>query len=328
MAVQHALKKDSETHLNAKSQIELPAEYNHSLHACFLRWKRYTRYSVKRIARRLKRSESAVTGYMNGHFTGDIAEFEKQIATVLLFEEDLRLAGGTEPFCDTRAAKAVWEVCQFAFEEGCMGLAVGPSGSGKSETAKAYQERYWEHVILITASIVTRRVGTIIRLISGDYMSGATSVSLILEMLADKFKHSKKLIIIDDAHFLTWECFEAVRNLHDLSGVGVALLGQEKLYDQMRGKTNHGYLYDQLFSRIAIKRDRLPIERQDVRMIADGIFPGLDKECVDFLFSKAQGKGRFRAATNILRLALKRHKQFGDPIDIDLLTEASRFLMI
>ena len=211
-----------------------------------------------------------------------------------------------------------------------MGLVFAPSGTGKSETAMEYKTQNTDSV-LVLMDIATRRVGVVLRLVTkkmGKTPFGSNSISELLNAAVDNFKNSHRLLIIDDAHFLTWEAFEAIRKIHDAAGIGVVFLGQERLYDQMRGATNQAFLFDQIYSRIGIKRGNFPVIRQDVKDIAESILPGLDKTNIDFLFEKAQGQGRFRMVSNILELALKIHEEHGRDINGGLLQEASTFLMI
>jgi len=63
-------------------------------------------------------------------------------------------------------------------------------------------------------------------------------------------------------------------------------------------------------------------------MIADAIVPGLDKECVNFLFRKAQGRCKFGTVEKLLQIAMKMDKELDQPIDMELLKTADQFLMI
>jgi hypothetical protein len=93
----------------------------------------------------------------------------------------------------------------------------------------------------------------------------------------------------------------------------------------MRGK--EGMLYDQLLSRISLRRDQFPILRSDTKLVAESIVPGLDKECLDFLFNRAQGQGRFRTVRNILNLSLKFSEMSKSPISLDTLRQADALLV-
>lgn len=328
MANEPALKDDL-THVKSADSSKLIGDsYDDSLHARFVLWKDQSGRSVNRIAGMLGRSAAAVSQYINQVYPADVTEFEKDIASLLRREEDLEFVTRPAAFCRTRPSILMWEVLQYCDEHQKMGVALAPSGTGKSETVNEYK-RQNRQTILVTANITTCTKGPVIRMIA-DKTGGRPRKNTIadtLNAIIERLKESRRLIIVDDAHFLNWESFEAIRKIHDCARVGVVYAGQERLYDQMKGKTNTAYLFDQIYSRIAIKRDRFRIEKKDVAMIIESGCPGIGKECVDYLYNKAKGKGRFRVAVDCLELAIEIAKNQGRALDLEILGQADHFLM-
>ena len=325
MAIQPAEKRGL-TDVKFKPRIQ---EYDESIHHRLVLWKDQSGRSVNRIAAMLGRSAALVSQYINKKYTGDIPAIEKDIVNFLRREEDLEFVTVPRIFCATKPSILIWEVLQYCDQKCNMGVALAPSGTGKSETCKEYK-RQNRSTIFVTADITTCRQGPVIRLIA-DKTGGrprSRSISDLLHAVIDRLKGSRRLIIIDDAHFLNWEAFELVRKIHDCAGVGIVYIGQERLYEQMKGKTQTAYLFDQIYGRITMKRDEFKIEKKDVQMIAETIKQGLDKNCIDYLFHKARGKGRLRVMANLLEMALEIGKNSGRPVDIELFREADRFLMI
>lgn len=326
---QPALKKDLTDVEGASLEVAgQKSVYDEGLHDRFLLWKDHSGNSVGRIAAMINRSAALVSQYINRKYPGNVAEIEKDIASLLRREEDLEFVSKEEVFCNTMPAKLIWEVLQFCDETRDMGVAVGPAGIGKTQTCNEYKRKN-RGTIFITADIATRSVGSVLALLAKKV--GGTqrlnSNSNLLHAIIDRLKHSRRLVLIDEAHFLSWEAFEVVRKIHDCAGVGVAYVGMERLYDQMKGTNNRAYLFDQIYSRIAIKRDDLRIQRADIKLIADSAWPGLDKACIDYLFKKAQGKGKLRTVSKLLQVAVKMHGEFKAPMNIALLKQAARFLM-
>ena len=58
------------------------------------------------------------------------------------------------------------------------------------------------------------------------------------------------------------------------------------------------------------------------------VCPGLDKKCLGFLHKKAQGEGKLRVMTNLLKLAMRIGEVEGVSINLGLLKQASEFLMV
>ena len=203
-----------------------------------------------------------------------------------------------------------------------MGVAVGRSGSGKTRTCNEYKRKN-KASILVTADLTRRSISSVLMMIAskiaGTVRAGTNS--LILDSIIDRLKGSNRLIIIDEAHLLRWENFEVIRKIHDCGKVGITYIGQERLYDQMKGDTDKAYLYDQIYGRITMKRDRFQVNRKDVQLIAESLKPGLDKECIDFLYKIAQLRKGFRNMTKTLKVAKVRHLNYGVEFDIKLLTE-------
>jgi DNA transposition AAA+ family ATPase len=303
--------------------------YSEDLRERFIRWKDHSGKSVIEIAKRLGRSSAAVSQYINGKYPGDVVEIEKQIAALLSRKEDLELTAGAKRFVETGLSQLFYQPMVYCDFHKVMGVETAPSGSGKSIVAARYVDVN-RGTIFISAGVVVKTPRPIMYLIIsqvggvGRYRS---STADYLEALIERLKGSHRMILIDDAHFLTWEAFELLRRLHDAAGIGMVFLGQEKLYQEMRGSDRSGYLYDQLASRVAIWRHNcFHITKADTRKIAESIVPGLDEACVDYLFEVAKGAGRFRRLRNLLTAAVQIATAYDRPIDLPLLQEAGRFL--
>jgi hypothetical protein len=308
---------------------DLNGVYDQDIHARFCLWKDQSGKSLKIIAGMINRSTAAISQYINKIYPGNIPELEKDLLSLLTREEDVQFVSGTKQFVATKASILIWEVLQFCDQTQTMGAALAQSGTGKTETCREYKRKN-RATIFVTADITTKTPSQIMRRIL-EHAGGVgrrSSVSEYLQALIEKLRGTNRLLIIDDAHFLTWEAYELIRKLHDCGGIGVVYVGQERLYEQMKGTSGRAYLFDQIYSRIAIKRDKFSIYKNDVKAVAgSACAAGLSGECIDFLFSRAKGQGRYRYVTNLLRVAQMIHDQHGTPMGVQLLQEAERFLL-
>ncbi len=157
---------------------------------------------------------------------------------------------------------------------------------------------------------------------------GIRSNSALLAAIIERLKHSNRLLVVDEAHFLKWEGFETVRRIHDAAGVGIVFLGQDRLYDQMKGTAKTSFLFDQICSRIAIRRHLTTIQKSDVKLVSNSICPDLPPDCIDLLYKRALEPGRFRTIANLLTWVIEIHKTKQIPIDVDLFREVTKFLII
>jgi len=331
MPIQEAEKRDLTDVKSPPVEVKqkTSTDYDDGLHERFVLWKDQAGHSYGHIARMISRSAAAVSNYVNKVFVGDLAAFEKDIANLLRREEELEFTAMPRVFCKTAAASLLWEIFEYCDRNCDMGVAVGPAGSGKTITCNEYK-RVNRNTVFVTADIATRSVGSVLRMLAKRVSGtphGAGSNSALLHAIIDRLKRSRRLILIDEAHFLTWEAFEVIRKIHDCAGVGIVYVGMERLYDQMKGTSGKAFLFDQIYSRISIKRDDLPVEREDVKHIAASIWPGLGKECIDFLYSKARDKGKFRTVTKLLQVAITMHRDYERTMGLELLKEAEGFLV-
>jgi DNA transposition AAA+ family ATPase len=334
MGIQSAIKDDlKDVKLETRnSKLETGnQEYNDGLHEGFIRWMEQNGKSQRRIATMINMSEAYVSQYINKVFIGNLKEFEHDITTLLRREEDKQLIYKPEfQFCKTSASILIWEVLEYCDHKQKMGVAIAPSGSGKSVTAIEYQ-RQNRATILIPANITTRSLGATLRLIAdktgGKPQGTGSTLDSLIEMLIKRFKNSDRLLIIDEAHFLPYEGLEALRKFNDCSGIGVAYLGQERLYDQMVGRTDKAKLFDQIFGRILMKRDRINISKSDAKMISDTIWPDLGKDELKFAFEIAHKGGRLHRMKNILDLGHDIRHQNPEMSNIEALIAAGKFSM-
>lgn len=105
-------------------------------------------------------------------------------------------------------------------------------------------------------------------------------------------------------------------------------LGQEDLYDQMTSSVRNARLFDQIYSRIAIKRDRIFVEKNDVDLIVKSLWPrGFGRNETKFLRHKARQKGHLRNVTYLLELFAEIKQGNAGLTDMEALAEAEKFLM-
>lgn len=292
--------------------------YDEDLHERFVRWMERSGTSLRQLAPALRRSYTSISNYMNHKYEGDLARLEKDIHALLRRKEEPWFNTKADGFCRISTSRLVWEALQYCQEKGEMGAVIGPSGVSKTRTAEEYHKRK-SGTTLLTAGPTKRSYSSILRAIANGIgsSSGGISSDDLLSIIIDRVRNTDTLLIIDEAHFLTWEAFETARAIYDQAGIGICYLGMPKLYTQMKGRKS--YLWDQIFSRISISRSVSRIEKEDVKLIADSIHPGLTKGCLNFLYEVAKEPGKLRVMTKLLKRAIEFHKTEKIPITLDLL---------
>lgn len=294
--------------------------YNHDLHQRWIDLRGRTGMSLRKIAPRLGCSYTVIGQYENYRYEGDLKAFERKIRAYLDQREIHEIASLEKKFCKTSIADVLWETFQMSHLKGKTAAAIGPSGTGKTKVALEYQ-RYDPTTILITASPKAKSYQATIRLLSRQLgiTSGERSIFELGLNISDRLNNSGRLLILDEAHFLSWESFESLRSISDETGIGITYLGTPRLYSQMKG--DRRYDWDQIMSRISIRRSLGNITPSDAEMVANSVCPGLGKAALRFLAQVAQEPGKLRTMTDLIEKAVEVAEIEGIKVTVELLKE-------
>jgi DNA transposition AAA+ family ATPase len=281
--------------------------------------------NISYVARRLNRSVKTLERWIEGQSN---EELDRDIKRYLSRKEDLRYSPSREKCCPTSVANTISECASFADKHGVMVLVTAASGSGKTIKLKKLAEAN-DEILYTILDIATRSPGMVLKSLA-CFTGGITyghSTSELLHLVGERLHKRYKLLLIDDVHFASWQTFEMFRYLHDSSGIGMLLAGQPRTYDVMMGRADKAMLYDQLLSRLAMKRNIRSVTRDDVRLIVEAKVGQIDRASLDFLFQRASGQGRLRTLNNILRIASEGAEEFGSPITLEMLKDAEQYLV-
>lgn len=140
-------------------------------------------------------------------------------------------------------------------------IATG-AGLGKTKSAENYRDCL-PQVFLATMSPSTAGVNNMqIEVLEalGERDAVGTPQKLSRRIRERVKNLSKPLIIIDEAQHLSEKAIEEIRSWHDATGVGIALLGNIKVMQQLEGGTRSA-AFAQLYSRVSMRMIRpLPLQ--------------------------------------------------------------------
>jgi hypothetical protein len=130
-----------------------------------------------------------------------------------------------------------------------------------------------------------------------------------------RLRGSGGLLVVDEAQHLTSPSIDQLRTLHDLAGIGVAIVGNETVNTRIEGFGRQAQ-FAQLFSRIGMRITRLKATQEDVRMILDAWnVEGVEERRL--LTWIAKQPGSLRGITKTMRLA--HMLADGKPVTTDLI---------
>ena len=272
----------------------------------------------KQLGQSLGIAESTIAAFASKTYKGDNQELAAKAHRYFLAAEESEELQASLPaipdFIQTPTSKRVW-TCLAIAQQGDMTAVAGAPGLGKTATVTQYQAtrpNVWVAQARPSMGALPPLLLALLRRMGNSNAKGTPQV--LSELICEKVTGSKGLIVIDDAQHLTLMALEELRTIHDQTGVGVALIGEERLIAQLRP-------HSQLFSRIGVKHaQRLPMN-DDITLIAEawGIAKGPE---LAFCLDIGKRGGGLRTLTKTLRNATFLARQDCTPVHINHLRDA------
>ena len=262
--------------------------------------------SQSRAAREIGLSGSALSQYLGGKYQGDDAAVEEKVlrwieARAERAELAKRLPAAPE-WVDTPTARRIEAGLSYAQMAGDIAVIYGGAGLGKTLTAKRYAETR-PNAWVATMTPATHALGPCLeRTARACGLRPSSSRAARIEAdLGERLSGAHGLLIVDEAQHLGTRALEGLRSLHDATGVGLVLLGNESMYARLTGGRRAAE-FAQLFSRIG-KRVRLgQPTRDDVEALLSA-WSVADKQTRGAALEIARRAGALRGLTKTLRLA-------------------------
>lgn len=141
-------------------------------------------------------------------------------------------------FVDTAVAVNLFRIGQMIRENQTIGVAVGPTGIGKTRCARVLAEKT-TGAIFMTVIFGCYNPRGLIRLLGealkvrrplGQGLGHLNQLERVIEAL----RGSNRLLIFDEAHNFTDEALEVLRQLHDQTECPILLLATKDLRDRVR----------------------------------------------------------------------------------------------
>lgn len=206
-----------------------------------------------------------------------------------------------DQFIQTQTSSTVYASLTYAHKFKDIALVVGGAGIGKTTTIREYQKHNRSvHLVECTPNNTTK--GGVLRAITmrlGMHIPRG-NVDLLESHIVKNLKNTDSLIVLDEAQFLSMSAIETVRRIHDETDIGVALVGNEKVRNQMIG-TRRAQEFAQLYSRIGKQVKLNKTKKADVLAILQSYDLGEPEQ--ELLVKIAKQPGALRQMKKVLRMA-------------------------
>lgn len=270
-------------------------------------------------AREIGISDSALSQWLSRKYGGDRDAVANRVKAWLAAcaERAVMSASLPEPpgWIETPSAVRIDAALSYAQMFGDVALVYGGAGMGKTMTARQYAARR-PNAWVATMTPAAYALGPCLDRVSeacGLRTPGGRAAK-IESNLRDRVEGARGLLIVDESQHLGLRALEALRGLHDATGGGLALVGNETIYTRVAGGRRAAE-FAQLHSRVG-KRVRLAApDRKDISLLLDAWSPAVSPEARKRASEAARRPGALRGMTKVLRLAalISRGAEIGGP---------------
>lgn len=152
----------------------------------------------------------------------------------------------------TNASERIEQAITYAHMANDISLIYGGAGVGKTETFREYV-RNNAGVCLATMTAVHSTLKACMTEIGKCLgIKNAKDNATLFDLICEQLKAKRGLLIIDEAQHLHIRSLDQLRQIHDATGCGLVLAGNEQVYSNITGGNRAEYL-DRLFSRVGMK---------------------------------------------------------------------------
>ena len=255
------------------------------------------------LAREISSSPATVSQILNGKYQADATAIVTKLAKWLARDEEKKSSPVVNPgFVMTTTAKQIMDDMTYAQISESIVVIFGASGVGKSEALREYKRNnnnVWHVTASPSRSSLTECLYEIAMEL--DMEQAPRRKGPLSRVIRKRLMGTEGLIVIDEADHLDYPTLEELRILQEETGVGMVLVGNNRVYTQLTGgRRNEDFA--RLFSRIAKKRGIHKTKIADVKAIAEAWNVKGEKERA-LMQQISERPGGLRLLTKTLKLA-------------------------
>lgn len=260
--------------------------------------------SREKLARAFGYTGGALSQYLHDKYPGNIENFENAVREFLKNREaaaELKSSVISNDYKETSISTNIFEIIRICHLQGGLTIGCGDAGIGKTMACLHYIEKYPNTSYMVTANACFSNLSAFLGKICDclNIKPYKRRLSDMWNALAEEFAGERKVLIIDEAQFLTVRIVETLRSLSDQNpNFGICLIGNTDVI------TNIYNARDQLRNRTKLIENyhTSEITADDIKLI----FPAItdDDERVKLMLSVAHSVHGLRGAVNVFNNAI------------------------
>ena len=277
------------------------------------------------IAKELGISGAALSTWLSGTYKGNNQAIERTVENWLTGRDKKAKVFVEAPqFIETETAKRVWSALDMAKILPTMVTVYGASGVGKTKAAQEYRKTH-NNVWMITASPSRATLSSILYELALELgiNDAPRRKDRLSRAITKKLRGTQGLVIVDESDHLPYDALEELRIIQEEAEIGMALIGNDKVYTRIQGGINQAHEYARLWSRIGKHFGFKQSLKGDIKAIAQAWGLNIaDKALMTVLYDIGGKAGGLRSLTQYLRLAGMTAKGQGTEISLELILNA------
>lgn len=241
-------------------------------------------------------------------------DFLQKAWTFIRLWEMKKADGDAGKIVPTSVTRRVAKLCTYCQVERCIGMLISETSAGKTSAMQAYCETN-PSAIYVHGSARTNKVASMVRAIwlASKAFRGHKTLTEQWEAIVRGFRTepgdvTTRILLVDDAHVLSYGTLEALREIHDDTGIGLVLAGTTRLDGRVSLAGDAHQMFEQLRARVMLRRIIRKPTRDDVAAVAAawaGEGTRFTPSALAYLCELSQGLGALRLVKSHVRMALR-----------------------
>ncbi len=208
------------------------------------------------------------------------------------------LPEGRTEFCETPAATDMLRVIGLARKVKCIGAIIGAPGVGKTTTLQHYRAANADARYCVMGATHSSMSAVLAHACKALGVAPARSCAEMHEIICNALRWGHvAVLLVDEAQHLTDRSLDALRCIHDESGVPIVFAGNHSLRSRFNDDAESAFA--QLTSRIGARRDLKGTSAADVAALAGHAGVG-ETKAVTWLQKRCTGSAGLRMAARLL----------------------------
>lgn len=295
--------------------------YNHELQERVRKYRKENNLTIVAAAAQMNLGDKTkLTLWLNSNYgpssefgKGDVVGLEQKI-TEFFSIQDARKAQPSQQsphrveemqYMPTSTSEHVYKSIRYCQMEKGIAMIYGDAGIGKTMAARKFAQDFPATAVYMRITPVTGVLSRFIRKLADKlHIPPSRDIGQLQEDICNKIMGTDIVLIIDEGQELRFSTMEWLRCLCDYDdergkrGVGIALIGNARMYTRMQGRKEE--LYAQQFSRSRPQPYRArTCTREDVELVFPSLVERGMKSELEFLYQISRSRWAIRSAVKV-----------------------------